>query len=508
VPALAREQETTSVYEHWFYAALGSSDLPNVSHEHVPVMAEVAAVRDRLQMLPGDARERHVSRFANTLFTRMGGLNPAVKMRYVSAGLEVVGDHKHAFEARKLHAYYKDIVSEIQLATRVDGPTTVGHGEPFGLFVEIRHTREIEKESGGFGRYLRNQNDVSYSYNYGRPTENYREKFSEMARQALGEHFEVQSITFQTDAVHSRATEQYGWRVTPYAYLLLQPRGPQVDRVPALRLDLDFLDTSGYAVLPIESPVLPIDAGADVGAARPFADLEITQILDERQAGQGKLMLEVKATAHGLPPDLDDVLDLRPEGFAIANVDDSGPMVSRFDPDAATDSISAERTWNVTLKAKDGLPARPRTFAFGTSRVAGAAMVLQRYADADLVAASPTVDLLADYGESRPIWPWLAGGLVAAVLALAAGLRWLRRSTPPAAEGLRVPAEVTPFTVLGLLRRIDAVDGLDDNARRELQGAIERIESGYFATGSDGEVPDLRALATDWVARTRSKSAG
>ena len=35
-----------------------------------------------------------------------------------------------------------------------------------------------------------------------------------------------------------------------------------MDKLPPVRLDLDFLDTSGYVVLPIESPALPIDAGA------------------------------------------------------------------------------------------------------------------------------------------------------------------------------------------------------------------------------------------------------
>ena len=42
--------------------------------------------------------------------------------------------------------------------------------------------------------------------------------------------------------------------------MLLEARGPEVDTIPPLRLDLDFLDTSGYVVLPIESPPLPIDA--------------------------------------------------------------------------------------------------------------------------------------------------------------------------------------------------------------------------------------------------------
>ena len=77
------------------------------------------------------------------------------------------------------------------------------------------------------------------------------------------------SVTFQDEKVNSRATGEYGWRVTPYAYLLLKARGPKVDKVPPLRLDLDFMDTSGYVVLPVESPTIPVDAdaGQGVGAA-------------------------------------------------------------------------------------------------------------------------------------------------------------------------------------------------------------------------------------------------
>jgi len=48
--------------------------------------------------------------------------------------------------------------------------------------VNLRHTKEIEREAGGFSKYLTNQNNQYYSYNYGRPTENYRDKFEDAAR--------------------------------------------------------------------------------------------------------------------------------------------------------------------------------------------------------------------------------------------------------------------------------------------------------------------------------------
>ena len=147
---------------------------------------------------------------------------------------------------------------------------------PFGLKIDLRHTREIERESGGFAKYLQNQNSQNFGYNYGRPLEDYRDKFEEATREALKEHFEVLSVTFNEPEARSRAEPEYGWRTTPYAYLLLKPRGAQIDRVPPLRLDLDFLDTTGYAILPVESSALVIDASAKEEEPRPFEKLALT----------------------------------------------------------------------------------------------------------------------------------------------------------------------------------------------------------------------------------------
>jgi hypothetical protein len=284
-PELDEDQRTTKAYETWFYAALGASDLNQIDHERTPLQTQFARIRAALLALPGDLAQSHLDMFANTLFTRMSNVNPVVKFRYVRAGLEIVGDNERAAEAREVNDYYSDLVSEIRLETRVDGNTSVGT-EPFGLFVSIKHTREIEREAGGFGKYLVNQNNQAFAYNYGRPTEDYRDKFEEAAREALSEHFEVVSVTFNHQDVTSRALPEYGWRETPYAYLLVKARGPEADIVPALRLDLDFVDTSGYAVLPIESPELPIDAS---GAAAPygFDELHVVQTLAERRAQEG-----------------------------------------------------------------------------------------------------------------------------------------------------------------------------------------------------------------------------
>jgi hypothetical protein len=393
-------------------------------------------------------------------------------------------------------------VTEIELETKVDGSDAVGHGQPFGLFVNLRHTREIERESGGFSRYLQNQNNAGYSYyNFGRPLENYRDKFQDAAKQALQEQFEVLSVTFQDEKVNSRALGEYGWRFTPYAYILMKARGPKVDKIPPLRLDLDFMDTSGYVVLPVESPALPVDATPAKGSVRPFEKLQITQTLDERQAAEGKLILEVKATARGLVPNLENIVELDHAGFQIDKVDDQGISVSRFDPDSDATLIDSERTWLVSFRAAQGPEKPPATFRFAKAAVDGAELVYQHYVDADLAKVGPEVSLEATYDRPRYAWlGWVGASLLA--LVVVAAVMWKIRSVPRrvALERFQMPERVTPFSVLGLLREIQHNNGFSAPQTQELVSSIERIERCYFAE-SDGDSVDLREVAETWIRR-------
>jgi len=498
--ALETDAESTRAFETWFYAALGAVDLKAITNETQLASAEIPKIAASLRSIPGERGERHMATFANTIFTRMGSAAPAVKYRYVREGLAIVGKHDLAAEAQKLYDYYQDLVTEIQLRATIDGSDRVGHETPFGLRVDIRHTRAIERESGGFAKYLQNQNQGNFGYNYGRPLEDYRDKFEEVARVALNEHFEVLSVTFNEPNGRSRADAEYGWRVTPYAYLLLKPRGAQVDRVPPLRLDLDFLDTSGYAVLPVESSIVPIDARDPVGDARPYEKLGLTQTLDERQAKDGKLLVEIKATAHGLVPDLPALVDVAPEGFDVVKTDDHGVSVVKLEEEGAT--IASERTWTMQLRAKEGLTELPATFTFAEPKVETATNERFRYVDADLASVEPTVSLERQYGEVSRAW---IGWTAALLVALAGGFVFVRRMAKPTVapkSRFQVPETVTPFNVIGLLRDIQRNDGLAPDARLSLAGDIDRIERHYFGD-ERVEVPDLRSVAETWAGRAR-----
>jgi hypothetical protein len=131
-------------------------------------------------------------------------------------------------------------------------------------------------------------------------------------------------------------------------------------------------------------------------------------------------------------------------------------------------------------------------------------MLYQRYVDADLAAVEPVVSLEQRYGERSLLPLLLAGG----ALLLIGGATWLavrarrgRVATERVAR-FRVPESVSPFTVIGLLRSIEAHNGVSHAERDELQRQISALERHYFddqpPSGADGP-PDLHAIAERWV---------
>jgi hypothetical protein len=513
---LPRDQWTTAPFETWLLAASGACDADRIDETTQAVEGEPERIRAAVDRLAAEPRQWHAERLATGIVSRLSKLGPAVKHRVTRAGLVVAGDHPQAREARQVIDYYGDLVREIELRAEIDGPDRVGHGRPFGVLVSLRHTREIEREAGGFGRYLQNQKASSmFAFNFGRPLQDYRDVFEQTVRRTLGESFEVKSVTFESEKVASRADAEYGWRRTPYAYLLLAAKDPKIDRLPPLRLDLDFLDTAGYVVLPIESRPTMLDARDAPPPARPWERLALTQILDDRRAAEGALALEVRATARGLVPDLEAILDPRVAGFTVTGINDTGVVVSRFDPDTTAATVVTERTWTVALER--GADAAG-TFVFPTPRVETAELLRQRYADADLVAAAETIDLRGPVDQAsgslrRLIIP--AVGALGAVGALAIGWRLWRSRRRPRPRGFTVPDPATPFAVLELLRDIQSTNGLDRRAHAELAESIDRIEHEFFAAGgtaADSDLAavartDLAAVARNWASRMASRPA-
>jgi hypothetical protein len=508
VVGIPENEQTTSLYEQWFAAALGAVDLGMITEEKQPDWTQPPLIRTAILALPGELAEKHLGKFANNLFIKMSGAKPQVKFNYLKAGFAIVGDHEQAAEAKKVFDYYKDLVTEIKLQAIVDGSTRVGHDRPFGLFVNLHHTRDIERESGGFGRYLQNQNSMYYAYNYGRPTADYRDRFESAARSALKEQFEILSVTFQDEKVHSRAAAEFGWRFTPYAYILLKPRGPQVDKVPPLRIDLDFLDTSGYVVMPVESPAVPIDARDPSGDSRPVEKLTVTQILDERQSDKGTLLLEIKAVGVGLIPPLDELCTLNAEGFEIVKTDDQGVGVKKFEEDFDRNAIVSERTWLLTLKGREGQAELPKSFHFAKVKLPAKEVVYQRYSDADLVAVGEELALDQTYGTTGNRWLWVAVVVGIAGFAVVGVLIFSLTRRPKVQADSLLLGRLDPFMAAAILREVRDRPGVSPAERAAIDQDLAAIEEYHFSAERNGSPePELKRIVERWGHTLDSKPA-
>lgn len=503
IPFDQTNKETVEPYTQWFFGALGSPALSALKNHHQPMPAEYAKIKEALDFVAASdpaSGERHLKSFAKALNMSLASVAPDLKFRYLKAAMSIIGDHPEFSDGRQIYQYYNDLVTEVKLDTYVDGSTDIYADKPFGMYINLKHTREIEREANGFQRYLVNQSNSASGYNFGRPTEDYRDKFEKSVRSALSENFDIVSITFHSSKVESRSDSKPGWTLTPYAYILMKPKGPQVDTIPPLKIDLDFLDTSGYVVLPITSAAIPISANA-ADAARPVRDLKVVMALDERKLEKEKtLQLEIKANAHGLVPALDKLVQLPPKGYKVESIEDRDLQIVELD--AQTDDLApvSSHEWVLTLKADGDASAKEFTFPevlLPTAAEEG--LIRQRYQDVDLVTVEQTVTLAESPVSTAKYW-FL--GIGAVLLALVAFFVTRSRKTTTeevSQSGLSLPSHLTPVTLLAYLKKTVETLNLNDTQKEEIQADINQIQTQAF--GPDNTPPnedELKAIATRW----------
>ena len=494
------------VFQLWFNANLGASDLSYVTRQQIPEIGNLQKIRDAILVLPDS--EGHLKAFGESVTNTSRRLTPELKPRYLRASLAVLEDHPAGEPARDLVQHYDDLLDEVELVARIDGSDEIGHTEPFGLFIGLRHTSDIEREAGGFARYLVGGSSTGTPYFYPRyPGQRQapRDDLEEHLGEKLGDNFEVQSITFHDTKTQSRTVGQPGWRETPLAYVLLKARDASVDRIPELQMDLDFYDSLGPVLLPVTTATQIVDARPGTAPARPVDKLELTQTLDARLAGKNaELTLELHATGNGLVPSLDKLVELDIPGFEIAKTDDQGLSIARVDSGAASVNAVSERTWLLTLKPV-GDAGGTLSFKFPQPTGLVAKSVFKQYSDADLVEVDSELALAGIALGPAPIWPWIGGGALVLLLGLGAWRLAKRDDSQAAAPGYRVPDVCTPFAVIDLLQRIDADQSRSLAAphRDQLQGIIRDLERIHFApdTGQANGHGDLQAIARDWVGK-------
>ncbi|MEO0414126.1 MAG: hypothetical protein AAF226_04125 [Verrucomicrobiota bacterium] len=500
LPLEQTDEESIEPFSVWFNAALGSPNLGALKGEHQPVLGEFSKIKAALESVPQECRDRHMASFADLLDGRLPNVGPDLKYRFLEMALSITGDHEKIAESSKVFQYYRDLNTEIKLDVSLDGKDQIDPDQPFGLSVNLLHTREIERESGGFNKYLVNQNSQRYAYNYGRPTEDYRDKFEKGARAVLEEHFEVLSLTFHNPKVDSRTTAEEGWTLTPYAYFLLKTKGPEVDTIPSLKIDLDFLDTSGSVILPVASSVIPIDA-SEAAAPRPYRDLSLSMILDERESAENNLLnLEIRAAGHGLMPSLEQLIELPIANFSVVEIEDRELQIEELD--AETDDLApiSSHEWRLTLRPKDD--ALPTEFEFPTvlaslSDKQGEGLTLQKYADVDLVPVEAVTSLASGSPHSNAMWLWL---LLSAVIAIVVLFIFLPKNRKhEVRDGVVAPHQISAVSVLSFLEKIRGDGSLVEVELQELDQEIISLREGAFAPEAKRPTTnDLREIANRW----------
>lgn len=512
------------IFMQWFNAALGASDLgqltrqDNVDDGQLTKLGRALASLDTL-IAPGQT-DRHTGLFAQEAGRAVREINPELKARFVRFAAGLVGDHPEGRDLRAALAYYEDIIKEIQLTLSVDGGSSVASGQPFGTQLSVWCTRAVSRESAGFAKYLMTE---SYNPMTGQPV-NYRDMLEKKLRDTLSEKFEVLSVTFHKPTVTPMGIARRGWEQFPLAFIMLKAKDPGVDKLPSVSMDMDFSDSSGGVILPIASAPVQIDAKGTPAVAANISDVTVELLLDDRppsaaavaaaeqtkdsnQAPMSSLRLEVRAKGKGLLPKLDGLIDTASlTGATIDRVDDRGLNIVDLDTSGPSVVPVSERTWTLHLKPAAGSQV---ALTFPKSTIAGAKVANKRYADADIVDAPASIQVAGTTSTSNFIW-WIVAN--AAVLGGVVIFLITRRKhvAPVSSPIVEMPATLTPFSAVATLRRIESFNGrvLSPAHHQELVTVIKGLEERYFAPGAPTGPDDaLRQTVQSWVDRATPQSA-
>lgn len=507
IPTLPHGQWTIEPYQSWFFVMLGASDLAQLTSNTARIDPGLKSIGDSMRALPGEAGGKHLELFARMLGELFPRVPANVRQLFLNSGLAIVGENNPAAAAAtKSLDYYKELLNEIQLRVKVDGPAKVGHTQPFGTFISLETSRQLLRESGGFSKYLQNQSNqqqMMMGGGGGGAARNLRDDFTKNLHAALDETFEVVSITFHDAAVKTIDLPREGWVETPLAYVVLRAKNAAVDRIPSFQMDMDFVDQPGQVVLPVMSQVEPIDSKDNDVANRPCNALALNLTMDEREWREGKVVVEIQARGQGVIPNLDKLFDTAREGFDLETVD-GNLSVSEFVSDGKQRLPQADRNWQLTYRRKADLKGDVMfPFPILKSGVTPASIEFKHYQDADLVTvdtaqAAKGVKLVSPFGNglrNTVLLLLFAAAIVAAIVVL----RRKKVGSAVDSSGLAVPESPTPFTTVSFLRRIRTTHGqsMSDSEKEALSKQIAEIEAACFSREPAAN-PDLTSLIRKW----------
>ncbi|MFT6177732.1 MAG: hypothetical protein ACJAQT_000034 [Akkermansiaceae bacterium] len=528
VAKLPAGEYTVEPYLAWFNGLLGIGSNDQLNLSKAMNRTALTKIRKYLEALPDGAGAAHIGLFAKVVKTRLDDtanpLHEDLRYRYLAGATIITKDDPFTFGAAKDLAYFDELLSEVRLETRVDGPNTVGRDQDFGIILSIIHTEAMGR-AAKFGQYL--TNDPAAGVNK-RPSpkvktmsqaQGPRDELELNIREAMTPFFDIKTITFATTDVKSRPTAKPGWEETVLAYLHVRAKDASVDKIPPIGLALKFVDMTGPVSIPAESAETLIKIATDTAPARPANQITITQTLDTRQLTiNGTLSLEIAATATGLVPDLEQLLDLPKDEAAIA-IQHVNPHENLQIKELNTwgDEITptSERLWTITL---DGDAVRaatgPLEFQFPTPKATDASITYQTYREMDLITLSESVVTLGPSAEGNaaellanpakhPVL-WLVGiccGVIGIGLIFVLFRRRGRERPLRARDVFHMPDDVDEFAVVALLRRLRSspLVHLKEEQQLELQSDIQSLQQTGFGAESTLPDNDLRKIASKWL---------
>jgi hypothetical protein len=532
VTKLAPADHHVDAYLAWFHGLLGIGSNGQVNLSKAMNRAALTKIRESMLALPGAAAKAHLSRFAKIVNARLADekdpLHEDLKYRYLASALVITKDDPFTLGAQKKVAYFDELLREVRLQTRVDGPNTVGRDQDFGIVVSVIHT-EVMGRVAKFGQYLTNDTSVGT----GKPrkktplarkmreAQGPRDELELSLTEALAPFFDLKSITFATPDVRPRPTPQPGWEETVLAYLHVRAKDASVDKIPPVEMELKFVDLSGPITIPAESAETLIQVSTKSAPPRPAGQIEITETLDTRQLLiNGALPLEIKATGSGLVPDLEELLDLEPlkKAIGVKHVNaHEGLQVKELNTWGDQVAPRSERLWTVSLDGDAGRAAEGGVeFQFPAGKVKDAAVVYQTYSDMNLTTLpEPKVQIgrtaAGGQGGTRGGGQsWILNGMAIALPLIAGGVGWIYASRRRASRSdgggpgdlFHMPQEVDGFAVAALLRRVarSGAVSLPEPRKQELQTDLDRVQKACFgAQTSEMSESELRGVAEKWL---------
>jgi len=484
-----REKRTVVPHLQWFTSALGASELSFLTMTTKPENDQVGLLIEAIESLDVDENQQHRGLFADAVEKAIGRVPADLRSRFVRHSMRVIGNHPLGRGTRRLARLYEDLESEVELYISIDGSVDVGT-EPFGVRVSLRYTDALERETGGFDLYLRNQVYVRLAP---QPMD-YKDDFEARLREAFDEHFEIDALQFNSPDFRPYSFQRPGWMEKSFAYLILRARDQSVDLLPQVRIDLDFRDgTNGSVRVPVVSSVIPILATKNSGARPTEGDIQVEITLDDRELYSRKLKLEILAQGLGVLPELNGILpdwqeNLTSSGYALAEIDgllDNGLNVVKIEPEILPIVPESERSWTIHLEVPESLDSS-EVFHFPAA-ADGIELTCKKYADFDIITLEEPVAALMIPAAGLPKW------LTIAIAAIVAAFLLVMLGRKKKVEEIVIPR----WRIEGLI---------DENDLPALQQEVATIEARYFAAESESEIDQqsLEKTAQQWLNRSKN----